>query len=222
MKARASIAVLIAFVVYGNCLAAAPKRLFDVVLEDIRGGGRALNISFYDKIPRPDQVDMIIRESLNHAILVDATANILVTGFHGDDVLGNNQYSGSLIYVAHQKKVMTLDEFRGVKFATLRMSDYFVEVEEHNTAPGIKLPKKWLFVTIVFPKPPTLNSANRAIVEQANRLQDRHLDMTLFVDVGDQNVKTSWQQMKDADGTYVFAEYGTASHKLTRRDQILR
>jgi hypothetical protein len=199
-----------------------PKKLFDATLEDVQGGGRVLNVSFYGKLPRPDVVDKIVRESLEHAILIDPTVDILATGFLGDDTLNSNQYSGSLVYSARQKKVMTFDEYRGVKANTLSTSSYFVEILEEKTLPGIKPEKKWLSVTIVFPKQPPRNAAYDAIFVETQKLVSKGFDISVYVSVGDQNVKTSWKQMRDIDGAYVFAEYDSASKKLTRKGQLLK
>lgn len=203
-------------------VAAPPKRLFDATLEDVQGGGRVLSVSFYGKLPRPDVVDKIIRGSLGHAILLDPTVNILTLGYLGDDTLNSNQYSGSLVYKASQKKVMTYDEYSGVKATTSSTSTYFVEVEEDKTVSGIMPEKKWLSVTIVFPKQPGQDAAYEAILVETRKLAAKGLDLDAYVSVGNQKVKTSWKQMRDRDGAYVFAKYDAASKKLTRRGQLLK
>jgi len=93
------------FFVCQIAVAAPPKKLFDVTLEDVQGGGRVLNVGFYGELPRPNVIDKILRESLDHAILIDPTVDILAIGFLGDETLNSNQYSGSLVYKASQKKV---------------------------------------------------------------------------------------------------------------------
>ena len=202
--------------------AALPNKLFDVTLEDMKGGGRVLNVGFYNKLPPPNIVDKIIRESLDHAILIDPNIDILATGFLGDDTLNSNQYSGSLVYKASQKKVMSFDEYRGVKRTTSSRSGYFVEVEEEKTLDGIKPERKWLSVTIVFSKEPSLASAYDAIFLETQKLATRRLDVDTYVSVGDQEVKTSWKQMRDTDGAYVFAEYNARTKRITRKGQLLK
>lgn len=203
-------------------LAEPPKKLFDVTLEDVQGGGRVLNVCFYGKLPVPSIVDKILRESLDHAILIDPTVDILATGFLGDDTLNSNQHSGSLVYKASQKKVMTFDEYRGIKATTSSTSTYFVEVKEEKTFAGIKPEKKWLSVTIVFPKQPTRDAAYEAIFVETQKLAAKGLDVNAYVSIGDQRVKTSWEQMRDTDGAFVFAEYNAASKKVTRKGQLLK
>ena len=210
------------FLVCQVVVAAPLKKLFDVTLEDVQGGGRVLNVGFYGELPSPNVVDNILRESLDHAILVDSTVDILAIGFFGDETLNSNQYSGSLVYKASQKKVMSFDEYRGVKVTTLSTSSYFVEVEEEKTLSGIKPERTWLSMTIVFSKQPTRTAAYDAIFVETQKLTTRGLDVNIYVSVGDQKVKTSWNQMLDSDGAYVFAEYNTASKKLTRKGQLLK
>lgn len=203
-------------------VAAPPKKLFDATLEDVQGGGRVLNVSFYRKLPPPTVVDKILRESLDHAILIDPSVDILAMAFLGNDTLNSNQHSGSLVYKAGQKKVVTFDEYRGIKTTTSTTGSYFVEVQEDKTLAGIKPERKWLSVTIVFPKQPTRDAAYDTIIAETQKLAAKGLDVDLYVSVGDQKVKTSWRQMRDKDGAYVFAEYNTANKKLMRKGQLLK
>jgi hypothetical protein len=113
-----------------------------------------LNVGFYGKLPSPNVVDKILRESLEHAILIDPTVDILAMGFLGNDSLNSNQHSGSLVYKA-KEKIVTFEEYRGVTTTSSATSTYFVEVKEQKTFAGIRPEKKWLSVTIVFPKQPT-------------------------------------------------------------------
>lgn len=202
--------------------AAPPKKLFDVTLEDVKGGGRVLSVGFYGKLPPPSIADKILRESLDHAILIDPTVDIFAAGFLGDDALNSNQYSGSLVYKVSQKKVMTFEEYRGVKSTTSSRSGYFVEVKEEKTLDGIKPERKWLSVTIVFSKEPSRAAAYDAIFSEIQKLSTRGLDVNAYVSIGDQKVKTLWKQMRDTDGAYVFAEYDAATKKINRKGQLLK
>jgi len=203
-------------------VAAQPKKLFDVTLQDVQGGGRVLNVSFYGKLPPPSVVDKILRESLDHAILIDPTVDIAAMGFLGNGALNSNQYSGPLVYKASQKKIMTFDEYEGVKITTSSTSNYFVEVREEKTLAGIKPERKWLDVTIVFSKQPTRDVAYEAIVAEIQKLSARGLDVNAYVSVGDRRVKTSWKQMRDKDGAYLFAEYNAAGKKIMRKGQLIK
>lgn len=220
---RANILVSAILVLACHVAFAAPaKRLFDVTLEDVAGAGRALNVGFYGKLPPPKTVDKIIRQSLDHAILIDPSKDILATGFVGDTVLGSNQYSGSLVYKAAQKKVMTMDEYRGVKRTSSSGNGYFVEIEDGQTLPGVTPARKWLSVTIVFPKKPSRYAAYDAIFAETQKLAGRGLDVDVYVNVGNQKEKTTWEQMKDRDGGYIFANYKAATKQVSRRGKLLK
>lgn len=218
---RAALAVLAA-VACQAVFAASPKRLFDVTLQDVQGGGRVLNVSFYSSPPPPKAVDRILRESLEHAALVDRRVDIIGMAFLGDDMLNANQHSGSLIYKASVKRIMTLDEYRGVKIASSGTDRYFVEVREEKTLTGIKPERKWLSLTIVFPNAPNEEAAYDAIFAEVHKLVGQGIDVNAYVSIGNRAVKTSWQQMRAEDGAYVFADYDATSKTLTRRGQVLR
>lgn len=221
MKANVLVGAVLVLVSH-LAFAAPPKMLFDVALKDVAGAGRVLNVGFYGKPPPPKVVDRIIRESLDHAILIDPSKDILATGFVGDDALSGNQHSGSLVYKASLKKVMTYDEYSGVKRATSSGSGYFVEVEDQGTAPGIKPARRWLSVTVVFPKKPSRQAAYDAIYAEAGKLAGRGLDVDVYVSVGNSKEKTSWEQLKDTDGGYVFANYTVANKQVWRRGKLLK
>lgn len=201
---------------------AAPTKLFDVTLEDIQGTGRVLSVGFYDKVPPPAAVDKILRQSLEHAVAVDGSKDILASAFRGDDNLTSNQYSGRLVYVARTKKIVTYNEYTGVKTSATAASGYIVEVEENKTLAGITPVRKWLTVTLVYPKQPPQDDAYAALIAEAQKLSARRLDMDLYVSIGDPKVKTSWHQMRDKDGAYLFAEYSAATKKIIRKGQLLK
>lgn len=197
------------------------EKLFDVVLEGTQGEAYVVSVSFYKKVPAPPVVDKIVRESLDHAILINPTTDILAYGFHGDDNLNANQYSGPLIYKADQKKIMNFDEWQGIKTATSSTADYFVEIKEEKTYEGVVPARKWLSVTIVYPKNPGRSVAYEAIKAEVAKLKSRGLDVDLYVSVGDKNTRTSWKQVRDSDGKYIFAEYSSATQQLTRNNKPL-
>lgn len=205
-----------------GAIAATPSKLFEVTLEDVQGGGRVLDVVFYGKLPAPKIVDKIVRESLDHAVLIDSTVDILAMGFLDDDKLNSNQSSGDLVYKAAQKKVITFDEYRGLKTTTSTTGTYFIEVQEDHTYAGIKPERKWLNLTIVFPTQPTREVAYNTIFAESAKLATKGLDINAYVSVGDKSNKTSWKQMKDADGAFVFAQYNAASKRIMRKGEVLK
>lgn len=52
-------------------------------------------------------------------------------------------------------------------------------------------------------------------------MRKRGFDIDAYVCVGDKNVKTSGNQMRDNDGAFVFAEYDSATKKVTLRVTLL-
>lgn len=197
------------------------KPRFEVNVEDT-AGSRVCEIVFHKTLPSPETVDKIVREALEKAVEKDPSRDILATAFLGDETLNNNQYSGMLVYKASDKRIMTLNEYEGVKTSTSSTSSYFVEIEELKTYPGITPSKKWLSLTIVFPKTPTREVAYDAILTEIQKVRNRGRDIDAYVSVGDKNVKTSWYQMRDNDGAFVFAEYDSETKKVTRKDQLLK
>jgi hypothetical protein len=89
----------------------------EVSLKDfpgVRGGPseRVLELTFDRDLPKPPVVDKILRESLERAVAVDGSRDILAMAFLGDEVLSDKQYSGALVYRAAHRKIMTEDEAR--------------------------------------------------------------------------------------------------------------
>jgi hypothetical protein len=167
-------------------------------------------------------MDKIIREALENEVRKYPSRDILATAFLGDETLNDNQYSGMLVYKASEKRIMTLNEYEGIKTSTFSTSTYFVEVEEHKTYPGITPAKKWLSLTIISPQMPSRDLAYESIFTEITKLQDKRLDIDAYVSVGDKNVKTSWYQMRDNDGAYVFAEYNSLTKEVTRKGALLK
>lgn len=194
---------------------------FEVNVED-QAGSKVCEIVFYGSLPAPERVDQIVRDSLEKAVQADPSRDILASAFLGDETLNSNQYSGMLVYKASAKKIMTLNEYDGVKTSTTSTASYFVEIEDLKTYPGITPAKKWLSLTIVFPKTPSREVAYSAIVTEIEKVKTRELDIDAYVSVGDKNVKTSWYQMRDNDGAFVFANYDSATKTITRKGELLK
>lgn len=101
-------------------------------------------------------------------------------------------------------------------------SGYVVEVSEEKTIAGISPQRNWLSVTIVFPNKPSRSVAYDAIFAETQKLAGRGLDVDVYVSIGNQKEKTSWQQMKDTDGGYVFVGYKAATRQISRRGKLLK
>jgi hypothetical protein len=82
-------------------------------------------VTFFGRVPPAHTVDKIVRSSLELAVLVDSSKDILAMAFGGDAELSSNQYSGALVYRAAEKRIMTSDEAR--PFDLLRHLGYPAE-----------------------------------------------------------------------------------------------
>jgi len=198
------------------------EKLFDCAYENSPEGGRVVSIAFYAKLPPPATVDRILRESLEHAVLVDASENILASAFRVEEQLTRNQYSGDLIYKASAHRILTWDEYKGVKAVTSQREKYFVRVEQDRTAEGITPIHRWLELELVFTQQPTQEAAYEALIEEISKLASRGLDVSGYVSIGDPKVKTSWKQMRDKNGGYIFGDYYATTKAISRKNRTLR
>lgn len=216
MKRLVICAVLIVALSRMMVLEAQTGKIFGVELSDKRGAGRVLNVSFYSNVPAPAVVDKILRQALEIAIAIDPTKEILATVFHGDEVLSRNQGSGSLVYRISDKKIVSLDEFRGQasSVTSTTASNYSLSISERKTATGITPVRRWLSVELIFPNPPSPDAAYAAVAAEVGKLVTRGLDIDVSASSGDPKVKTSWKQIRDKSGIYIGGEYSAATKRL--------
>lgn len=200
----------------------APRKIFEVTFDDVPGGGLVCFITFFAQPPLPAIVDKILRSALESAILVDSSRNILAMAFVGDDAMKETQYSGSLVYKSADKRIMTMDEYRGIKSSGQDAGAYYVETKEDKTFEGIKPERRWLTLTLVFPKTPAIQHAYDDAVAEAEKAAQGGLDVNVYVSVGDKGKRTSWRQLRDPSGGYVFVEYSADTKTIRRRAKILK
>ena len=199
----------------------AASKIYEITLEDIQGGPRVLSLVFYRTPPSPDAVDRLLRQSLQHATGVDVSKGILSMAFVGDATMTPNQYSGALIFVAKEKKIMTMDEHRRLKKTSLTRARYHVAITEEKTLKGITPERRWLSVSLVYPKKPSHSVAYEDMIAVTKELASRAMNVNIYVFVGDKTKKTSWHQEKDRDGAYMFCDYITKTKKITRKGVLL-
>ncbi len=183
------------------------KVVREMVPEDL--GGHC-EITFFGKVPEPATVDKIVRASLQSAALVDPTHDIRTWVRLDDPVkyplikrknLDSNQYSGELFYRAADKRIMTRDEFDGVKTTTTDVGAYYVEIREYPKSHRLSL-------SIVFPTNPAAQQALDAVVAEIQKRTAHGVDIDAFPKYGDKKIKTSWKQMPDTtDGGFVYYRY---------------
>jgi len=190
----------------------AASKIYEITLEDIQGGPRVLSLVFYRTPPSPDAVDRLLRQSLQHATGVDVSKDILSMAFVGDATMTPNQYSGALIFVAKEKKIMTMDEHRGLKKTSLTRARYHVAITEEKT---------WLSVSLVYSTEPSRSVAYEDMFALTKELATRGQDINIYIFVGDKTKETSWHQVKDRDGAYMFCGYDAKTKRITRKGALL-
>jgi len=203
----------------------AEKINYEVSLKDIPGaphGDRVLELGFDRDVPQPQVVDKMLRESLEPAVAADGSRDIVAIAFLGDEVLSDTQYSGELMYRAAQRKIMTLEEARGVKTTITDAAGYSVKVSEEKTLAGIKPERKWLTISLIYPTPPPLEQAYTSMQSEIEKNVSRGMDIDAYVKIGDKGVKTSQRQMDDPTGGYVFMKYDAPSKKLYRKNTLIK
>jgi len=201
---------------------AAARKIFEITFNDIPGGALVCNVAFFGQPPPPAAVDKIVRSALESAVLVDSSRDIVATGFVGDEAMKQTQYSGTLIYKAADKRIMTFDEYRGIKSTTQDTGAYFVETKENKTLKGITPERRWLNLTLVFPKAPTIQEAYAAAVAEAEKAAPRGLDAVVAVRVGDKATRTSWQPLPDPSGLSVFVKYEASTKTIKRETKVFK
>jgi hypothetical protein len=210
---------------------AAQTARFEVELKDIpgsiddaRAGGSFVdcNIVFDGTPPVPKAVDKIVRDSLQSVALSHPTRDILAMAFRGDETLEDNEYSGALVYKAAERRIMTLDESRGVKSTGFDLGAYYITVREDKTVAGIKPERKWLSLSLIFPSTPSVQRATEAAIGEIGTRLAQGLDINVSVMVGDKNVKTSWKQMPDPAGGFLDFRYTVANRTIYNKSTLIK
>ena len=186
-----------------------------------RGGSeRILELIFNRDVPQPQVVDKMLRESLEHAVAADGSQDILAMAFLGEEVLTSTQYSGELVYRAAQRRIITLEQSRGVKTTATDAAGYSVEVSEEKSAGGGE--RKWLTISLIYPTPPPLEQAYTSMQSEIEKNVSKGMDINAYVKIGDKDMKTSQRQMDDPTGGYVFMNYDAPSKKLYRKNMLIK
>ncbi len=218
MKKTISILTIILMCIFSISFAG-EKKIYEI--EYIESSGVNLcNVVFYQSKPKPSIVDEMVLQALKMSIKIDDSKNILATAFYKDDVMSNSDYSGSLIYDSSKEKIITWNEYQGVKITKTDDGKYFVKIEERETAVSPK--RKWLSIMIVFPERPAQKEAYNAIVNTIKQYSNRNIKINAYVSVGDKENERSWKQVKDRNRGYIAAEYNPASGKITSKGKVLK
>lgn len=202
-------------------LASSEKPTYEVEVK-IQSGVQVVNVTFSGRLPAPESVDKILRGEFEKVVKKNPSQDGLGYAYLGEDDLTPNQFTGNLVYKAAKKKIMTEDEYNGVRSSGTSNDSYYVQTEEQHTLPGITPKRTWLSISLVFPKAPSQNDSYDAIIAEIDKVRGRGLDVDAYVKVGDKNVKTSWYQVKDTDGAFIFAGYKADTKQVMRKDKLLK
>ena len=218
MKKTISILIIILMCV-SSISFAEEKKIYEI--EYIESSGVNLcNVVLYQSKPKPSIVDEMVVQALKISIKINDSKNILATAFYKDDVMSNADYSGRLIYDSSKKKIITWNEYQGIKSTANDTGKYFVKLEELETAVSPKM--KWLSIMIVFPEKPTQQQAYNVIIETIIKYKHKGMKINSYVSVGDKKNERTWRQVKDRNQGYIVAEYNPTSGKITSKGKILK
>lgn len=198
---------------------ATPKYTVEVVNSK---GVQVLNLTFTAAVPTADVADKALRDELEKLIKKNPSTDALAYAYQGDEELSENQYSGALVYKASNKKIMTMDEYHGVKSTSTSRSAYHLHSEELQTLPGITPKKTWLSLSLVYANAPPPEVGYDAMIAEIEKVRARGLDVNAYVKTGDRKIKTSWNQVRDSDGAFVFADYDASTNQVTRKGKVLK
>ena len=205
-----------------NAVAGTTPKIFDITFDE-GPGGSVCTVAFFGKPPPPNVVDKIVRSALESAVLINPSKDIVAMAFLGDDSMNSTQYSGTIAYKASAKRIMTMDEFEGIKATIREARGYFVQTKEDKTFEGIKPEEHWLSISIVFPNPPTVKGGYDAAISEVESAANRGMDVNVTVYIGDKSTRTSWKQLEDNDaGDMVFVEYSAANKTIKHRGRALK
>ena len=97
-------------IVLASVAQAEKQKLYDVEFFDVGVGDRCVMVSFYGTAPEASVIDRILKESLEHAGLVDGSKNIQGVVCWDDESMPSKKFSGCRNYNAKAKRVVTYEE----------------------------------------------------------------------------------------------------------------
>ena len=153
----------------------------------------------FKKLPDSSEVvNAIVRTALEAEIKKSDTTDVLAMAFLGEDTIGYPRWSGSLIYKASTKRILTLAEDGGRATQRTDLGKYLLEIRDGKTMEGIKPEKKWLDASFVFPSRPTDAEIYKVVTDELHKHRGIEVNVTVYT--GDKANGMSWQQIDDQDG----------------------
>jgi hypothetical protein len=184
------------------------------------------SVFFNNELPKPEDVDKIVRSAIESAIIISPNKDIWASAFRNDDVgtnLKQTEYSGTLIYKSKEKRIVTEAEHRGEKLTVIDSSDYYMLIIESKTLAGIKPERKWLTISIVFPTQPATEKASTIAIAEIEKRSGLGININLYLKVGDKNNKFSWQQIKNLeDGGFLWFSYDSSKRTISSSSKLIK
>jgi hypothetical protein len=222
---RTCVTTLIIMAILATTGVAVERKIFEITIEELTAspGGYLFfpgdsgilycHVDFHGKPPPPATVDRIVRFTLESAILVNASRDIVAEASFDDAYISEEKYSGKLVYWAADKRILTWDESQGVKSSSHDTGVYYVETQEHGLNPKV------MGLTLVFPEAPQIQQAYDAAVVEAEKAALKGLDVHVYVSVGDKSIRKSWRALPDPGGDrirHVTVDYIAATKTIVR------
>ena len=86
--------------------------------------------------------------------------------------------------------------------------------------PGIKPPRDWVDLHLVFDKSPARQFAYNAMVDELERFARRGVEVHAYIYVGDKQEKPGWKQVRDPQGGYMWAYYDAKKKIICRHPKL--
>lgn len=214
-----NIVLIIILIILADKTAYASSKIYEIKLRSNQNGPRLLSLIFHRKVFSPKVVDKLLYQALRLAVSINSTRDILAMAFVDDTTMTLNQYSGALIFVAKRKKIITMDEYDGIKKSSISSTRYYVAIAEKKTY--IMPRKHWLSVSLVYPAKLSRTIMYKDMVSVISELASKNKDINIYTFIGDKAKRSSWFQVEDYDGAYIFCKYDAESKKITRKSKLI-
>ena len=108
--------IIVASLAFCQSALADQKKIFEVTFnEAVRGGVRTVSVSFYERVPPKAAAEKILRQSLEQAVTLDPSQDILATAFDADDNALSKDVTSQFVYTAKTKKIEPFDFMKALQ-----------------------------------------------------------------------------------------------------------
>lgn len=183
----------------------------------MNGSPATLNVLFYGPKPSSALVEKVLRSSLDAAVAMDSSNDILAGGMSGVDerLIPTRDGSRHLLYVSKDRKTVTMKEYEGIKTAVTESipGGYFVEYEEWKIA--VRPWTKRGTVSVIFPDEPSRQKAYKILTAELKKVvakQGKKIKTTAYAFVGERDNPAGRKQI-----LRMSVKYDPITGKIKRR-----